>query len=71
MIYVCRGIGNIYRGACGVVFQATSAGRVARNIDNPPIIVHGVLLGCRRKIGASGKVEYLCFGVPNKNVIAC
>ena len=62
----CR-IGDI-RCAGAVIFQTTSAGRIACDIYNPPIVIHCVLLWCRRQIAAGGKVEYLCFGITDKYI---
>ena len=71
MIYLGLGVSNICSTAASaasatVIFQATSARRITSDIDDPPIIVHCILLRGRGKIATSRKVEYLGFGITNK-----
>ena len=74
MIYLCGFVSDI-AGCCTtatatatatIVAQATSTRSVPRNVYDPVIIVHYVLLRGGREVGAGRKVEYLGFRITDE-----
>ena len=64
VVYLCAAIGNVADGcAACIVFQASAAGSVAGNVDNPVIVIHYILLGRRRQVTAGRQVEDLCLRI--------
>ena len=53
MVYLTFGIGNVSgtaTAASAIVLKTASAGRISRNVDNPVVVIHHVLLVRARQI---------------------
>ena len=66
MVNLACAISNVGCTATAIIAKALSTGSIACNIDNPPVVIHCVLLRCRRKIAAGRKVEHLSFGITDE-----
>ena len=71
VIYLAFGISNICSAADttaigSIILQTTSARRISRDIDDPPIVIHCVLLGCGGQTATRRKMEDLALRITDK-----